>query len=538
MRDKTRPSRIPPLPRSVREGTVALTLGDPPGETTHWTAEMMSNAVGISVSSVQRIWRAHGLQPHRVRQFKLSRDPDFVPKLRDIVGLYVDPPAHALRSRITVKTVRSRPRAFDRYRPALHFRRALFQGLIDRGSVSAATGVELPTIGAIVFDAMEKASSVPPYSPLMRVVIGRAARDVENAYKRYLAFAAAVEIIGRPRRVQPSLEMVGLLGVTYDGLDDLAAAKELFSGVPHLAGASPQHRRDIFQVLLDFIRRAGALDSRPFTNGFDFIVETIGRLSEDVLFHDDGMPPRRPVVFSDELAADTRNLRVRRLAGVPDTAHQPGIVRWLRRVLGIDRNEAAQIVRAVAQILARDDIQLLKEAHGTGGGRYVQLRHERLLLYALTGDQAFICTRCRLRRELSEPLPCPNCIKTQLRSVRFGPHYFREEYVRPLGDRARLLAQEHSGMVSGDERRSYEIQFESPTDPLNVLVCTPTMELGIDIGGLSAVYLRNVPPSPVNYAQRQGRAGRHGQPAIVTTFCGTLVLTRVTTNISSAFPNG
>jgi len=56
----------------------------------------MAKAVSISVSSVQRIWRAHGLQPHRVSQFKLSRDPDFVPKLQDIVGLYVDPPAHAI----------------------------------------------------------------------------------------------------------------------------------------------------------------------------------------------------------------------------------------------------------------------------------------------------------------------------------------------------------------------------------------------------------------------------------------------------------
>jgi len=52
--------------------------------------------VGVSVSSVQRIWRAHGLAPHRVRRFKLSNDPEFVPKLRDIVGLYVDPPAHAV----------------------------------------------------------------------------------------------------------------------------------------------------------------------------------------------------------------------------------------------------------------------------------------------------------------------------------------------------------------------------------------------------------------------------------------------------------
>jgi transposase len=74
LRDKTRPSRIPPLPSAMREHTVALTLADPPGEATHWTAAMMAKAAGVSVTSVQRIWRAYGLQPHRVRQFKLSRD--------------------------------------------------------------------------------------------------------------------------------------------------------------------------------------------------------------------------------------------------------------------------------------------------------------------------------------------------------------------------------------------------------------------------------------------------------------------------------
>jgi transposase len=77
LRDKTRPSRIQPLAPRVTERIVARTLEDPPGETTHWTALMMATEVGISVSSVQRIWRAHGLQPRRVRQFKLSNDPKF-----------------------------------------------------------------------------------------------------------------------------------------------------------------------------------------------------------------------------------------------------------------------------------------------------------------------------------------------------------------------------------------------------------------------------------------------------------------------------
>ena len=96
LRDKTRPSRIPPLGSDIAERVVALTRTDPPVEATHWTASMMAKAVGISASSVQRIWHAHGLQPHRVQQFKLSNDPKFIDKLRVVVGLYVDPPAHAI----------------------------------------------------------------------------------------------------------------------------------------------------------------------------------------------------------------------------------------------------------------------------------------------------------------------------------------------------------------------------------------------------------------------------------------------------------
>ncbi len=94
--DKTRPSRIPPLGLNISERVVTLTQTDPPAEATHWTSAMMAKVVDISASSVQRIWRAHGLRPHRVKQFKLSTDPQFVDKLRDIVGLYVDPPAHAV----------------------------------------------------------------------------------------------------------------------------------------------------------------------------------------------------------------------------------------------------------------------------------------------------------------------------------------------------------------------------------------------------------------------------------------------------------
>ena len=116
LRDNTRPSRIPPLGAQVAERVVALTLTDPPGEITHWTSAAMAEAAGISVSSVQRIWRGHGLQPHRMRQFKLSSDPLFAAKVRDIVGLYVDPPAHAVVLSVDEK---SQIQALDRTQPGL-----------------------------------------------------------------------------------------------------------------------------------------------------------------------------------------------------------------------------------------------------------------------------------------------------------------------------------------------------------------------------------------------------------------------------------
>ena len=116
LRDKTRPARIARLTDDVAARIVALTLGEPPGETTHWTGRVMAKAAGVSLTSVQRIWRAHGLAPHRIRTFKLSNDPKFAAKVRDIVGLYVDPPAHAVVLSVDEK---SQIQALDRTQPGL-----------------------------------------------------------------------------------------------------------------------------------------------------------------------------------------------------------------------------------------------------------------------------------------------------------------------------------------------------------------------------------------------------------------------------------
>src|SRR3954453_1045644 len=116
LHDATRPAGKPPLPPAVTERVVEMAQAEPPGEATHWTCRAMAKAAGVSHRSVQRIWAAHGLKPHRVRTFKLSTDPKFAAKVQDVVGLYIDPPEHALVLSVDEK---SQIQALDRTQPGL-----------------------------------------------------------------------------------------------------------------------------------------------------------------------------------------------------------------------------------------------------------------------------------------------------------------------------------------------------------------------------------------------------------------------------------
>ena len=117
LRDKTRPPGRAPLPPETIAQVVTMTCQEaPPGETTHWTGRAMARAAGTSLRSVQRIWQACNLQPHRWRTFKRSHDPAFAEKVEDIVGLYMNPPAHAVVLSIDEK---SQIQALDRTQPGL-----------------------------------------------------------------------------------------------------------------------------------------------------------------------------------------------------------------------------------------------------------------------------------------------------------------------------------------------------------------------------------------------------------------------------------
>lgn len=95
-KDAPRPGRTPSIPAATVELLLRKTTQEKPAGATHWSTRTMAKAIGVSKATVSRVWRANGLKPHLVKTFKVSNDPRFAEKLRDVVGLYLNPPEHAL----------------------------------------------------------------------------------------------------------------------------------------------------------------------------------------------------------------------------------------------------------------------------------------------------------------------------------------------------------------------------------------------------------------------------------------------------------
>ena len=120
LKDRSRPGRKRRIEDAKIREVVERTLQDKPSNATHWSTRTLAVVVELSPASIQRIWKAHGLKPHLVRTFKLSRDPHFIEKLQDVVGLYLNPPEHALVLSVDEK---SQIQALDRTQPGLPMKR-------------------------------------------------------------------------------------------------------------------------------------------------------------------------------------------------------------------------------------------------------------------------------------------------------------------------------------------------------------------------------------------------------------------------------
>lgn len=156
LRDAPRPGRTPTYTRADRDRVIALTLEPPSDGTTHWSACRIASRVGMSITTVQRIWATAGLKPHRIETFKFSTDPQLEAKIRDVVGLYLDPPERAIVLSVDEKT---QIQALDRTAPMLPLRGGSVErrthDYVRNGTTSLFAALEIAT-GTVTTEARSR----------------------------------------------------------------------------------------------------------------------------------------------------------------------------------------------------------------------------------------------------------------------------------------------------------------------------------------------------------------------------------------------
>ena len=324
--------------------------------------------------------------------------------------------------------------------------------------------------------------------------------DAERALRAVVEYRLYIDLQRGWRVTMPNLEQTGLLVVAYRDLPDITAADDIWAGTG-LAGLSAERREELARILLDELRRVRAIRVDALTDdGFE-VTKKLSRmhlrepwaLAEDERLVDVGQAINRPARAGGRrstLAVTARGAFGRYLRHqLTETGAKPDLVETDATISDLFERLAKYGLLAVAT---------------TKSGPEYQLNAGALRWLAGPGEHG-----------ASDPL---RRAQSGEEAPRVNP-FFRDLYREVTGAYRDLLAREHTAQVSREDRQEREDAFKAGTLPL--LFCSPTMELGVDISDLNAVAMRNVPPTPANYAQRSGRAGRSGQQALVLTYCST-----------------
>ncbi len=356
-----------------------------------------------------------------------------------------------------------------------------------------------------VFDALalplDLYSRDPEIKYAARIEADRALRDLIG-YRIYLDQRRGWRI------TSPNLEQCGLLEIHYESLDELCRDPELWSSChAALAGASPEVRAGISKVLLDFMRRSLAIKvdylDAPFHERLQ--QRSSQRLKEPWAVDDNEILEHAAILFP-------RSSRPTDFGGFVFLSARGGFGQFLRRPSTFD-NAAPRLNLQDTELICRQLLEILRKAglvarvkepeDDTQVPGY-QLQADAMLWLAGNGTRAF-----------HDPIRVPREAAEGSRTNRF----FVDFYQTIAGETKGLEAREHTAQVPYELRIDREDRFRRAALP--ILYCSPTMELGVDIAELNAVNMRNIPPTPANYAQRSGRAGRSGQPALVFSYCST-----------------
>ncbi len=412
---------------------------------------------------------------------------------------------------------------FNDFNQVIRFR----SGIVKALKTKPGGALDYTELGTAIFNALSL--QFTEYANLTeKPKLAHIERKYENSFQNFLIFRALLDLRRSWRIVLPNLEQCGLLDIDYLYLDECVAEEEFWDDLEIFNGVDFETRREFLATVLDYFRLEFAIYSENYLHSRK-LKQYEKKFREDLkspwtLEIDENLPS--PVHLRVEPLHKTSKFRNKSIG--PTSL----LGKYIRHtIFGWGVKEDSFKGSSYIQF-----IYLLMSKLVQAGYLYEQSakakepRKKEVPIYRLRISMIL------WKNGDGETVKQDNVRRLSYRKQNLTPNlFFQKVYQRDYSKNKKLEAADHSGQISVGDRQDREDRFRADwytddkkgeldedkisNNSISALFCSPTMELGVDIGGLSVVHMRNAPPNAANYVQRSGRAGRGGEGALVFTYC-------------------